>query len=85
MTWVSCDVRSPLNSCTVAIVIFLFVDCLFSVVHVSEVLLRVLEFMFLLIIYLDVGALQKEVAALEELSRQLFIEYVDMLGVKVRW
>ena len=40
--------------------------------------------MFLLIIYLDVGALQKEVAALEELSRQLFMEYVDMLGVKVR-
>ena len=79
------NVRSPLNSYTVAIVIFLFVDCLFSVVHVSEVLLRVLKFMFLLIIYLDVGALQKEVAALEELSQQLFMEYVDMLGVKVRW
>ena len=30
------------------------------------------------------GALQKEVAALEELSRQLFMECVDMLGVKVR-
>ena len=30
-----------------------------------------------------VGALQKEVAALEELSRQLFMEYVDMLGVRV--
>jgi len=30
-----------------------------------------------------VGALQKEVAALEELSQQLFMEYVDMLGVRV--
>ena len=31
----------------------------------------------------DIGALQKEVAALEELSRQLFIEYVDMHAVRV--
>lgn len=32
---------------------------------------------------LDIGALQKEISALEELSRQLFMEYVDMLSVKV--
>ena len=32
---------------------------------------------------IDIGALQKEVSALEELSRQLFLEYVDMHGVKV--
>lgn len=32
---------------------------------------------------IDISALQKEVSALEELSRQLFLEYVDMHGVKV--
>jgi hypothetical protein len=32
----------------------------------------------------DIGGLQKEISALEELSRQLFMEYVDMLSVKVK-
>ena len=31
----------------------------------------------------DIGALQKEVGALEELNRQLFVEYVEMLTIKV--
>lgn len=32
----------------------------------------------------NIGALQKEISALEEMSRQLFMEYVDMLSVKER-
>lgn len=32
----------------------------------------------------NIGAIQKEVSALEELNRQLFLEYVDMHGVKDR-
>ena len=32
---------------------------------------------------IDIGSIQKEISALEELSRQLFLEYVDMHGVKV--
>ena len=31
----------------------------------------------------DIDALQKEVAALEELSRHLFVEYVDLHDIKV--
>jgi len=31
----------------------------------------------------NIGALQKEVGALEELNRQLFVEYVEMLNIKV--
>ena len=32
----------------------------------------------------DIGALQKEVGALEELSRQLFVESVEMHAIKVQ-
>lgn len=39
--------------------------------------------MFYFTVMSDIGALQKEISALEELSRQLFMEYVDMLSVKV--
>ena len=31
----------------------------------------------------DISALGKEVSALEEMSRQLFVEYVDMHSLKV--
>ena len=40
-------------------------------------------YLMLLLCTSDIGALQKEISALEELSRQLFMEYVDMLSVKV--
>ncbi len=33
----------------------------------------------------DIGALQKEVGALEELKSQLFLEYVDLHSVKVQY
>lgn len=36
-----------------------------------------------LTVWKDIGALQKEVGALEELNRQLFVEYVEMLNIKV--
>ncbi len=32
----------------------------------------------------DIGALQKEVGALDELKSQLFLEYVDLHSVKVQ-
>ena len=35
-------------------------------------------------VVIDIGALQKEVGALEELKSQLFLEYVDLHSVKVR-
>ncbi len=34
---------------------------------------------------LDIGALQKEVGALEEMKSQLFLEYVDLHAVKVMY
>ena len=39
--------------------------------------------MLVFLILSDIGALQDEISALEELSKQLFVEYVDMHELKV--